>query len=172
MSDPDSQGNVLVGDLIAEDVTGSYVGAGSRLVGVVGLSSHVVVEIADSVLEIADRYQVKHITMNPGAALSLQMYHHMAKHWIVVVGPARVTRDEDTFLLGENEPTYILVETRHRLENPGTIPLEVIEVQSGDYLGGDGYHAVREPVWSGGGELRSGPRFFLTDLGFARMFIL
>jgi mannose-1-phosphate guanylyltransferase/mannose-6-phosphate isomerase len=92
---------------------------------------------AYTVLEIADRFQVKKITVNPGAALSLQMHHRRAEHWVVVTGTARVTRGEDVFDLTENESTYIPVETKHRLENRGTVPLEMVEVQSGDYLGED-----------------------------------
>ncbi|AHF04191.1 mannose-1-phosphate guanyltransferase [Marichromatium purpuratum 984] len=83
------------------------------------------------------RYQVKRLTVKPGESLSLQMHHHRAEHWIVVSGTARVTCGEETFLLTENQSTYIPVGTRHRLENPGTIPLELIEVQSGSYLGED-----------------------------------
>jgi mannose-1-phosphate guanylyltransferase / mannose-6-phosphate isomerase len=83
------------------------------------------------------RFQVKHITVNAAAALSLQMHHHRAEHWIVASGTARVTRGEETFLLTENESTYIPIGTVHRLENPGTLPLELIEVQSGSYLGED-----------------------------------
>jgi mannose-1-phosphate guanylyltransferase/mannose-6-phosphate isomerase len=83
------------------------------------------------------RYQVKRLTVKPGAQLSLQMHHHRAEHWIVVSGTAKVTRGEDVFILSENESTYIPLGTKHRLENPGTIPLEIIEVQSGSYLGED-----------------------------------
>jgi mannose-1-phosphate guanylyltransferase/mannose-6-phosphate isomerase len=83
------------------------------------------------------RFQVKRIVVNPGAALSLQMHHHRAEHWVVVRGTARVTRGEDVFLITENESTYIPLGTRHRLENPGKVPLEMIEVQSGSYLGED-----------------------------------
>jgi mannose-1-phosphate guanylyltransferase/mannose-6-phosphate isomerase len=83
------------------------------------------------------RFQVKRLSVNPGAQLSLQMHHHRAEHWIVVSGTARVTCDDKVFLLSENESTYIPIGTRHRLENPGTIPLEIIEVQSGSYLGED-----------------------------------
>ena len=90
----------------------------------------------DSVDE-GDRFQVKRIVVNPGAQLSLQMHHHRAEHWIVVQGTARVTRGDETFLLGENESTYIPVGTTHRLENPGKLPLHLIEVQSGAYLGED-----------------------------------
>ena len=84
-----------------------------------------------------DRFQVKRLTVKPGATLSMQMHHHRAEHWVVVSGTARVTRGDDVFLLTENESTYIPVGTRHRLENPGTVPLEIIEVQSGSYLGED-----------------------------------
>jgi mannose-1-phosphate guanylyltransferase/mannose-6-phosphate isomerase len=80
---------------------------------------------------------VKRIVVNPGAALSLQMHHHRAEHWVVVRGTARVTRGDETFLVSENESTYIPIGTRHRLENPGKVPLEIIEVQSGAYLGED-----------------------------------
>ena len=75
--------------------------------------------------------------MKPGAALSLQMHHHRAEHWIVVKGTARVTRGEEVFLVGENESTYIPLGTKHRLDNPGKVELEMIEVQSGSYLGED-----------------------------------
>lgn len=84
-----------------------------------------------------DRYQVKRLTVKPGESLSLQMHHHRAEHWIVVSGTARVVCDDDTYLISENQSTYIPVGTRHRLENPGIIPLEIIEVQSGSYLGED-----------------------------------
>lgn len=84
-----------------------------------------------------ERFQVKRLSVKPGASLSLQMHHHRAEHWIVVSGTARVTCDDKVFLLSENESTYIPIGTKHRLENPGTIPLEIIEVQSGSYLGED-----------------------------------
>ncbi|MEN8130769.1 MAG: mannose-1-phosphate guanylyltransferase/mannose-6-phosphate isomerase [Pseudomonadota bacterium] len=86
-------------------------------------------------IDTAERFQAKRITVNPGHSLSLQMHHHRAEHWIVVKGTARVTRGEETFLLSENKSTYIPIGTRHRLENPGKIPLELIEIQSGSYLG-------------------------------------
>lgn len=85
-------------------------------------------------VDSGDRFIVKRIVVNPGAALSLQMHHHRAEHWIVVKGTAKVTRGEDTFLLSENQSTYISIGQKHRLENPGSIPLEIIEVQSGGYL--------------------------------------
>jgi mannose-1-phosphate guanylyltransferase/mannose-6-phosphate isomerase len=88
-------------------------------------------------IESGERFQVKRIVVDPGAALSLQMHYHRAEHWIVVRGTARVTRGDETFLLTENESTYIPPGTRHRLENPGKLPLELIEVQSGAYLGED-----------------------------------
>ena len=88
-------------------------------------------------IDIEDRFQVKRITVNPLQKLSLQMHHHRAEHWIVVKGTARVTCGEKEFLLSENESTYIPIGTKHRLENPGKIPLELIEVQSGTYLGED-----------------------------------
>jgi mannose-1-phosphate guanylyltransferase/mannose-6-phosphate isomerase len=88
-------------------------------------------------IESGERFQVKRIVVNPGASLSLQMHYHRAEHWIVVRGTARVTRGDETFLITENESTYIPPGTRHRLENPGLMPLELIEVQSGAYLGED-----------------------------------
>jgi mannose-1-phosphate guanylyltransferase / mannose-6-phosphate isomerase len=88
-------------------------------------------------MDAGERFQVKRLTVKPGAALSLQMHHHRAEHWVVVKGTAKVTRGEEVFLLSENESTYIPIGTTHRLENPGTIPLEIIEVQSGGYLGED-----------------------------------
>lgn len=88
-------------------------------------------------VDAGDRFQVKRITVRPGAKLSLQLHHHRAEHWVVVRGTARVTRDEETFLLSENQSAYIPLGVRHRLENPGSIPLELIEVQSGAYLGED-----------------------------------
>ena len=88
-------------------------------------------------IERGERFQVKRIVVEPGATLSLQMHYHRAEHWVVVRGTARVTRGEETFLLTENESTYIPPGTKHRLENPGKLPLEIIEVQSGSYLGED-----------------------------------
>lgn len=84
-----------------------------------------------------ERYQVKRLSVNPGAALSLQLHRHRAEHWVVVQGMARVTRGEETLELGPDESTYLPQGMRHRLENPGPEILEVIEVQSGDYLGED-----------------------------------
>lgn len=88
-------------------------------------------------IDIDDRHQVKRITVNPGAKLSVQKHHHRAEHWVVVRGCAKVTRGEETILLSENESTYIPLGEIHALENPGKIPLDLIEVQSGSYLGED-----------------------------------
>lgn len=174
----DAAGNVLLGDVVSEDSRDSYVRADSRLVAVVGLRDHVVVETSDCVLvaprdrvqevkavvarlqregrpeaslhqrvhrpwgsyegiALAERFQVKRIVVNPGCSLSLQMHHHRAEHWVVVRGTGRVVRGEDSFLLSEDQSTYIPLGTVHRLENPGVIPLELVEVQSGSYLGED-----------------------------------
>ena len=178
ITDKDTTGNVLKGDVVNIGSTNSMFLSEGRLIAGVGLDSMVVVETSDAVLvahkdrvqdvkqvvtwlktegreehlthrrvyrpwgsyegiDVGDRYQVKRITVNPRASLSLQMHHHRAEHWIVVKGTARVTRGDDVFILSENESTYIPIGTRHRLENPGTIPLEMIEVQSGSYLGED-----------------------------------
>lgn len=174
----DGCGNVTKGDVMALDMRGCYVNATSRLVAVVGVDDHVIVETADAVLvagkdrvqdvkgivgqlnarnreeavqhrkvyrpwgayqsvDSADRFQVKRITVNPGASLSLQMHHHRAEHWIVVKGTARVIKGDEAIVLSENQSTYIPLGVTHRLENPGVIPLELIEVQSGSYLGED-----------------------------------
>jgi len=88
-------------------------------------------------IDSEDRFQVKRITVNPGASLSLQKHMHRAEHWVVVRGTARITKGDAVVTLTENESTYIPLGVRHRLENPGKIPLELIEVQSGSYLGED-----------------------------------
>lgn len=178
VNERDSQENALIGDVIAKDVTNSYVRSESRLVTVLGLDDVVVVESPDAVLvaskaavqdvkkivenlqsddrphtkahlseerpwgsyesiDKGDRFQVKRITVKPGAKLSLQMHHHRAEHWIIVSGTAKVTRNEEEIMLFENQSIYIPCGTKHRLENPGKIPLELIEVQSGPYLGED-----------------------------------
>lgn len=177
-SPQDAQRNVVQGDVLLDDVADSYVWAQSRLVALVGVRDHIVVETADAVMVApkaraqdvkriveqlkaqgrsehlmhrrvyrpwgwyegiasSERFQVKQICVNPGASLSLQMHHHRAEHWIVVKGTARVTRGDEVFLLSEDESTYIPVGTSHRLENPGKIPLHLIEVQTGSYLGED-----------------------------------
>ena len=88
-------------------------------------------------MHAGERFQVKRITVNPGAKLSLQMHYHRAEHWVVVNGTALVTRDDETVLLRENELIFVPLGCTHRLENPGKMPLNLIEVQSGPYLGED-----------------------------------
>ena len=174
----DSDGNVIQGDVIAEDTHDALLLAQHRCLATVGLDNVIVVETSDAVLvaskdkaqdvkEIVSRlkaqrreeckthrqvyrpwgsyegidsgarFQVKRLSVKPGAQLSLQMHHHRAEHWVVVKGTARVTCGDQVFNLHENESTYIPMGERHRLENPGNIPLEVIEIQSGSYLGED-----------------------------------
>jgi mannose-1-phosphate guanylyltransferase/mannose-1-phosphate guanylyltransferase/mannose-6-phosphate isomerase len=103
-----------------------------------------------------DRFQVKRITVNPGAKLSLQKHYHRAEHWIVVSGTALVTRDGEQTLLRENESVFVPLGCVHRLENPGILPLDLIEVQSGPYLGEDDivrfedvYHRAEETLSHG-----------------------
>src|SRR5262245_26408610 len=88
-------------------------------------------------IDSGERFQVKRLVVKPGASMSLQLHHHRAEHWIVVAGTAGMTRGEETFLLEENQSTYIPLGTKHRIENPGKILLHIIEVQSGTYLGED-----------------------------------
>lgn len=178
ISEKDKDRNTLIGDVLVDNVTASYVHAEHRLVAVVGLDDVIVVETADAVMIASlkhaqevknivlqlessereerithrkvyrpwgyyesidgqDRYQVKLIEVTPGASLSLQMHHHRAEHWVVVSGTAEVTKGDDVFQLCENESTYIPIGVTHRLANKGKIPLRIIEVQSGSYLGED-----------------------------------
>ena len=88
-------------------------------------------------IDAGERFQVKRIVVSPGASLSLQLHRHRAEHWVVVNGVAEVTCGDTIIRLKENESTFVPVNTPHRLSNPGTEPLEIIEVQSGDYLGED-----------------------------------
>ncbi len=88
-------------------------------------------------ISLGARFQVKRIVVNPGETLSLQSHYHRAEHWIVVEGTARVTRDEEIMMLSENESVYIPLGAVHRLENPGKMPMALIEVQTGTYLGED-----------------------------------
>jgi mannose-1-phosphate guanylyltransferase/mannose-6-phosphate isomerase len=88
-------------------------------------------------IDAGDRFQVKRLSVKPGGVLSLQMHHHRAEHWIVVSGTARITCNDKTFLLSENESTYIPIGSTHRIENPGKVDLHIVEVQSGSYLGED-----------------------------------
>lgn len=90
-----------------------------------------------TVLIHSTRYKVKEIYVHPGAALSLQLHHHRSEHWIVTSGTAKVTRNNDSFFLAENESTYIPIGVIHRLENPGKIPLKIVEIQNGSYLNED-----------------------------------
>ncbi|MES9884958.1 MAG: mannose-1-phosphate guanylyltransferase/mannose-6-phosphate isomerase [Sedimenticola sp.] len=178
VSDPDSEGNVLIGDVVAEGVSNSYLRSEHRLLAGIGLDQLIVVETADAVLvadksriqdvkQIVDRlkiagreecsdhvrvyrpwgnyetidecsrFKVKRILVKPGASLSLQMHHHRAEHWVVVKGTAVVTRGKEELILSEDQSVYIPLGTTHRLENKGIIPLEIIEVQTGSYLGED-----------------------------------
>ena len=88
-------------------------------------------------IDSGPRFQVKRIMVKPGASLSLQMHHHRAEHWIVVTGTAEITNGDKVLMLTENQSTYIPLGQVHRLANPGRVPLEIIEVQSGSYLGED-----------------------------------
>lgn len=90
-----------------------------------------------TVFEEQPRFKIKRINVNPGAKLSLQMHHHRSEHWVVVTGTAKVTKGDEVFMLYENQSTYISAGEKHRLENPGTIDLKLIEVQNGTYLGED-----------------------------------
>ena len=178
LGDKDQSGNKCIGDVLLEDVHGSYVHSTHRLVTAIGIQDAVVVETADAVMvagrdraqEVkslvgrlvqqkreeavshrkvyrpwgsyesmvaAPRFQVKRITVNPGAKLSLQKHHHRAEHWVVVSGTALITKGDEKFMLTEDQSTYIPLGEVHRLENPGKIPLELIEVQTGGYLGED-----------------------------------
>jgi mannose-1-phosphate guanylyltransferase/mannose-6-phosphate isomerase len=174
----DAAGNRTRGDVLLNEAHDNVVHAESRLVALVGVSDHVVVETEDAVLVahkdrvqdvkslvqqlkaggrsealshrrvyrpwgyyetigLGERFQVKHISVNPGQKLSLQMHYHRAEHWVVVHGTARVTCGDRSFILTEDQSTYIPLGNTHRLENPGKVPLELIEVQSGAYLGED-----------------------------------
>jgi mannose-1-phosphate guanylyltransferase / mannose-6-phosphate isomerase len=174
----DGKGNVIKGEVMAQNTENSLLFSSHRLVATVGLRDTIVVETADALLvadrhntqdvkkvvewlklqkrsehlthrrvhrpwgsyetiDLGERYQVKRITVNRGAALSLQLHHHRAEHWVVVKGTAQVTRGDEVFLVTENQSTYIPLGVKHRLENKGAIPLEMIEVQSGSYLGED-----------------------------------
>jgi len=178
IAEQDDKGNAIVGDVVAEDVTGSYLRSEGPMVAAVGVDDLVVVATEDVVLvaprshaadakKIVERlkregrsehqihlkvhrpwgwyqgldagagFQVKRICVNPGARLSLQYHHKRAEHWVVVSGTGLVTCGEKVFELTTDQSTYIPIGERHRLENPGTAPLHIIEVQSGTYLGED-----------------------------------
>ncbi|MCS3903572.1 mannose-1-phosphate guanylyltransferase/mannose-6-phosphate isomerase [Methylohalomonas lacus] len=174
----DCDNNQLEGDVLLDDVNGSYIRAENRMVAAVGLQDHIIVETRDAVLvatkdraqdvkrivsrlrdwqrseanehalvhrpwgtyetvNLGERHKVKHITINPGASLSLQMHNHRAEHWVIVKGTGKVTCGDETFVLGENQSAYIPAGETHRLENLDAEPLELVEVQSGSYLGED-----------------------------------
>ncbi len=174
----DEHGNVLKGQVMAQDSGNSYLRSEGQLLVVVGVRDMVTVATKEAVLVVprdraqdvkgvVDRlklegsdqhvahvrvvrpwgsyqsidaghhFQVKQLTVKPGARLSLQSHRQRTEHWVVVEGRARVTRDEEVFDLEPNQSTYIPLGTRHRLENPGQDTLRVIEIQCGDYLGED-----------------------------------
>ena len=175
---PDANGNVFLGDVVAEEVSNCYLRGENRMIAGVGIHNLVVVESADAVLvadkskaqdikkivetlkasgrnehlhhvrvyrpwgnyeslDSSERFQVKRIVVKPGASLSLQMHQHRAEHWVVVKGTATIIRGEEELVLHEDQSVYIPMGTKHRLFNSGLIPLEIIEVQTGSYLGED-----------------------------------
>jgi mannose-1-phosphate guanylyltransferase/mannose-6-phosphate isomerase len=174
----DDAGNRTRGDVLAIDAEGNLAHSSGRLVTLLGVQDHIVIETDDAVLvapkhraqdvgqavqalrrekraeaeshrrvyrpwgfyeiiALGERFQVKRIQVKPGHKLSLQMHYHRAEHWVIVKGTARVSIADRTFILTENQSTYIPVGNTHRLENAGKLPLELIEVQSGSYLGED-----------------------------------
>lgn len=174
----DAAANVLVGDVLAEDASGSYLHSSGRLVAALGVRNLVVVETGDAVLvadkersqevknlvarlsrqdrpekdthlrvfrpwgwyetlALGERFQVKRIMVRSGASLSLQLHHQRAEHWVVVSGVGRITVGEKLLELHADQSTYIPLGVRHRLANAGPQPLEIIEIQSGSYLGED-----------------------------------
>lgn len=178
LSDKDSNGNSLNGDIILHHSKNNYCYSENRLITLLGVDNLIVVDTKDAVLvankenvqdiklivdklkkdnrkeffchrevyrpwgkydciDQSNRYQVKRITVNPGQKLSVQMHYHRAEHWIVVSGTAKIHKGKESFLLSENESVYIPLGEVHSLENPGKLPLELIEVQSGSYLGED-----------------------------------
>jgi mannose-1-phosphate guanylyltransferase / mannose-6-phosphate isomerase len=178
MGAKDRHGNLIAGNVVAEETRNCYLRSEAGLVAAIGIEDLVVVATDDAVmvaprnrtqevkklvarlvrdrrgeadalptvhrpwgsftsLHNGHRVQVKHILVKPGGKLSLQMHHHRAEHWVVVQGTAKIRRGEDEMMLSEDQSTYIPIGTAHRLENPGKIPLHLIEVQSGSYLGED-----------------------------------
>jgi mannose-1-phosphate guanylyltransferase/mannose-6-phosphate isomerase len=178
VSDRDTAGNVINGNVIDIGSHDSIIYAEKRLVATIGLKDTVVVDTPDAtlvcskdkaqdvkkvvdelkkrkaeehlvhrtvhrpwgsytVLEEGDRYKIKRIEIKPGAKLSHQLHHHRSEHWVVVSGTARVTNGDREYDVHPNESTYIPISTKHRLENQGKIPLQIIEVQNGEYLGED-----------------------------------
>ena len=178
ISDKDEAGNVLIGDVVMDQTTNSYVYAKNKLVSTVGVDNLVVIETKDAILvankdkvqdvkhivnqlkakgrseceqhrevyrpwgshdEIANgqRFHVKHLTVKPGEKTALQKHYHRAEHWVVVQGTAKVTNGDESYLVSENESTYIPLGSAHRIENPGKVDLHLIEVRSGTYLAED-----------------------------------
>lgn len=175
VSEHDTSGNVIAGNVIDIDSHDSIIYAEKRLVATIGLKDVVVVDTPDAtlvcskdraqdvkkvveelkkrktgehlihltvhrpwgsytILEEGDRYKIKRLVINPGTKLSHQLHNHRSEHWVVVSGTARVTNGENVYDVHPNESTYIPMSTKHRLENPGKIPLQIIEVQNGEYL--------------------------------------
>jgi len=178
LSEKDSNGNAIHGDVSLHKSKNCYVNSGDKFVSLIGVDDLIIVSTKDALMvanknsvqdvkiitqalkeakrnewklhrevyrpwgkydsiDHGERYQVKRITVKPGAKLSVQMHHHRAEHWVVVAGSAKVTIGDKTFLLSENESTFIPLGVVHALENPGKVNLELIEVQSGSYLGED-----------------------------------
>ena len=178
ISDKDEAGNVLIGDVVMDQTTNSYVYAKNKLVSTVGVDNLVVIETKDAILvankdkvqdvkhivnqlkakgrseceqhrevyrpwgshdEIAQgqRFHVKHLKVKPGERTALQKHYHRAEHWVVVQGTAKVTNGDRSYLVSENESTFIPLGAAHRIENPGKIDLHLIEVRSGNYLDED-----------------------------------
>lgn len=178
VTDKDSSGNIISGNVIDIDSTDSVVYAEKRLVATIGLNNTIVVDTPDAtlvcsrdraqdvkkvveelkkrkseehlthltvhrpwgnytILDEAERYKIKRIVVNPDAKLSYQSHHHRSEHWVVVSGTARVTNGDKVYDVHTNESTYIPISAKHRLENPGKVPLQIIEVQNGEYLGED-----------------------------------
>lgn len=178
ISKKDSNGNVIIGDIITKQVNNSYIRTDNQLISVMGLNDIVVVATGDAILissknkincikdlvqelkennrveidnhtkvyrpwgyyqtiDLAERFQVKRIMVKPGEKTSTQIHYHRSEHWVVVEGTAKIIKGEETLLLHENESIYLPMGIKHRIENPGKIPLHLIEVQSGSYLGED-----------------------------------
>lgn len=178
VSEKDSDGNVVSGDVLLEDVQNCLIRSQNSLIAGVGLKNTMIIETGDAVLvapldraqdvkkivtklkagnreeyklhttvyrpwgsytilEEQEKFKIKRITVNQNVKLSLQMHHHRSEHWVVVKGTAKVTCGDKVYLVLENQSTYIPCGEKHRLENPGIIPLELIEVQNGAYLGED-----------------------------------
>ncbi|EMI4429222.1 mannose-1-phosphate guanylyltransferase/mannose-6-phosphate isomerase [Providencia rettgeri] len=171
----DTQSNVIIGDVLTESTTNSYIYSQNKLVSTVGIDNLVIIETKDAVLvanknevqnvknivnklkkldrseykqhretfrpwgshdQIAhgERFQVKHLKVKPGEKTALQLHYHRAEHWIVVQGTAKVINGENSYILSENESTYIPIAIAHQIENPGKVDLHLIEVRSGNYL--------------------------------------